>query len=64
MDFYYLPGSAPCRAVQMTAAAVGVELNLKLLNLMAGEHMKPEFLKVSPVFSECYSTFVRVGSLS
>lgn len=46
MDFYYLPGSAPCRAVQMTAAAVGVELNLKLTNLMAGEHMKPEFLKV------------------
>uniref|UniRef100_A0AAG5CPQ4 glutathione transferase n=1 Tax=Anopheles atroparvus TaxID=41427 RepID=A0AAG5CPQ4_ANOAO len=48
MDFYYLPGSAPCRAVQMTAAAVGVELNLKLTNLMAGEHMKPEFLKINP----------------
>ncbi|XP_011493352.2 glutathione S-transferase 1 isoform X2 [Aedes aegypti] len=48
MDFYYLPGSAPCRAVQMTAAAVGVELNLKLTNLMAGEHMKPEFLKLNP----------------
>ena len=46
MDFYYLPGSAPCRAVQMTAAAVGVELNLKLTDLMKGEHMKPEFLKV------------------
>jgi hypothetical protein len=46
MDFYYLPGSAPCRAVMMTAKAVGVELNLKLTNLMAGEHMKPEFLKV------------------
>ncbi|XP_058130510.1 glutathione S-transferase 1 isoform X3 [Anopheles coustani] len=48
MDFYYLPGSAPCRAVQMTAAAVGVDLNLKLTNLMAGEHMKPEFLKLNP----------------
>ncbi|XP_052865859.1 glutathione S-transferase 1 isoform X1 [Anopheles cruzii] len=48
MDFYYLPGSAPCRAVQMTAAAVGVELNLKLTNLMAGEHLKPEFLKLNP----------------
>jgi glutathione S-transferase len=47
MDFYYLPGSAPCRAVQMTAKAVGVELNLKKTNLMAGEHMTPEFLKVS-----------------
>jgi glutathione S-transferase len=48
MDFYYLPGSAPCRAVQMTAAGVGVQLNLKLLNLMAGEHLKPEFIKINP----------------
>lgn len=47
MDFYYLPGSAPCRAVLMTAKAVGVELNLKLTNLQNGEHLKPEFLKVS-----------------
>jgi glutathione S-transferase len=30
----------------MTAAGVGAELNLKLLNLMTGEHIKPEFLKV------------------
>lgn len=47
IDLYYTPGSAPCRAVQMTAKAVGVELNLKLLNLMAGEHLTPEFLKVN-----------------
>lgn len=46
IDFYYLPGSAPCRAVLMTAKAVGVELNLKLVNLMSGEHLKPEFIKV------------------
>lgn len=46
IDFYYLPGSAPCRAVQMTAKAVGVDINLKLTNLMAGEHMTPQFLKV------------------
>lgn len=31
----------------MTAAAVGVKPNLKLVNLMAGEHMKPDYLKVS-----------------
>jgi len=48
IDLYYLPGSAPCRAVQMAAKAVGVDLNLKLLNLMAGEHLKPEFLKINP----------------
>ncbi|EAT41615.1 AAEL006764-PA, partial [Aedes aegypti] len=55
MDFYYLPGSAPCRAVQMTAAAVGVELNLKLTNLMAGEHMKPEFLKLNTLVDNGFS---------
>jgi len=48
LDFYYVPGSAPCRAVQMTAKAVGVDLNLKLTNLMAGEHLKPEFIKINP----------------
>lgn len=34
----------------MAAEAVGVKLNLKLLNLMTGEHMKPEFLAVSICF--------------
>uniref|UniRef100_A0A1A9VFY4 Glutathione S-transferase 1-1 n=1 Tax=Glossina austeni TaxID=7395 RepID=A0A1A9VFY4_GLOAU len=48
MDLYYLPGSAPCRAVIMTAKALGLQLNKKLLNLMAGEQMKPEFLKLNP----------------
>lgn len=46
IDLYYVPGSAPCRSVQMAAKAVGVELNLKLTNLMTGEHLKPEFVKV------------------
>ncbi|XP_078053378.1 glutathione S-transferase D1-like [Augochlora pura] len=48
IDFYHTPGSAPCRAVALTAAAVGVPLNPKLVNLMAGEQMKPEFLKMNP----------------
>ncbi|XP_052870030.1 glutathione S-transferase 2-like [Anopheles cruzii] len=47
-DLYYLPGSSPCRAVQMVAAALDVPLNLKYLNLMAGEHRKPEYLKLNP----------------
>ncbi|KAJ9598046.1 hypothetical protein L9F63_026849, partial [Diploptera punctata] len=48
IDFYYLPGSAPCRSVLLTAKAVGVDLNLKLTNLMAGEHLTPEFIKMNP----------------
>lgn len=46
IDFYYVPGSAPCRAVQLAAAQIGVELNLKHTDLMKGEHLTPEFLKV------------------
>ncbi|XP_067618357.1 glutathione S-transferase 1-1-like [Eurosta solidaginis] len=48
MDLYYSPGSAPCRAVLMTAQCVGIDLNKKLLNLLAGDHMKPDFLKINP----------------
>jgi len=48
IDLYYLPGSAPCRAVQMAAKAVGVDLNLKLVNLLTGDHLKPEYLKINP----------------
>lgn len=48
IDFYYVPGSSPCRSVQMTAKAIGVDLNLKLTNLMAGEQLKPEFIKMNP----------------
>lgn len=46
LDFYYHPGVAPCRAVQMIANAVGVELNRKFVDLMAGEQLKPEYIKV------------------
>lgn len=46
IDFYYVPGSAPCRAVRLAAAAVGVNLNLKHTDLMSGAHLKPEFIKV------------------
>nr|ANS53388.1 glutathione-S-transferase delta class 1 [Sitophilus oryzae] len=48
IDFYYLPGSAPCRSVLLTAKVLGLDLNLKLTNLQAGEHLTPEFLKINP----------------
>ncbi|XP_043678379.1 uncharacterized protein LOC122633947 [Vespula pensylvanica] len=48
VDLYQTVGSAPCSAVRLTAAAVGVSLNLKDTNLMVGEHLKPEFLKMNP----------------
>lgn len=49
IDFYYLPESSPCRAVAMTAKALGIELNAKYIDLKSGEHLKPEFKKVSSV---------------
>lgn len=48
IDLHYMAMSPPCRAVQMTASAVGVELNLKPVNTMAKEHMTPEYLKLNP----------------
>lgn len=48
VDLYYTPGSAPCRSILLTAKVLGVELNLKLVNLHEGEHLKPEFLKLNP----------------
>nr|WBT60791.1 glutathione S-transferase [Zeugodacus cucurbitae] len=48
MDLYYLPASAPCRAVIMTAEALGIPLNRKYLDLFAGAHLKPEYLKLNP----------------
>ncbi|XP_050739352.1 glutathione S-transferase 1-like isoform X2 [Eriocheir sinensis] len=46
-DLYYMALSPPCRSVLLTAKAVGVELNLKKVDMMSGEHMKPEFLEIN-----------------
>lgn len=41
------PVSPPSRACLMTAAALGIELEQKSVDLLSFEHMKPEFIKVS-----------------
>ena len=46
--YLLLPASAPCRSVLMVAAALRLKLNLKPINLMEGEHLRPTFLRVSP----------------
>lgn len=56
LDFYWMPASSPCRSALLTAKAVGVELNLKEINLMAGEQMKPEFVAINP--QHCVPTLV------
>nr|XP_053657450.1 glutathione S-transferase 1-like [Cherax quadricarinatus] len=48
VDLHYMLPSAPCRASMLTAKAVGLELNLKHLDVFASEQMKPEFLAINP----------------
>lgn len=48
LDFYYMLYSAPCRSILMTAKVLGLELNKKQVDLDAGDHLKPEFVKINP----------------
>lgn len=54
---YYTPLSQPCRSVLLAAATIGVDLELKPINLVAGEHLTPEFLKVISKFVFVYFFF-------
>ncbi|XP_055859301.1 glutathione S-transferase 1-like [Episyrphus balteatus] len=45
---YYAARSPPCRAVLLAAAEIGIELDLRPMNLAGGEHKTPEFLKLNP----------------
>lgn len=47
IDLYYLSGSPPCGAVLLAAKIIGVDINIKNVDLAKGEHLTPEFLKVS-----------------
>lgn len=38
--------SPPCRAVFLTATAIGLDLEIREINLHTEENMKPEFVKV------------------
>lgn len=44
---YMLPPSPPVRAVLCTANALGVDLELVTVNLREGDHLTPEYTKVS-----------------
>ncbi|XP_031639307.1 glutathione S-transferase 1-like, partial [Contarinia nasturtii] len=40
--------SPPSRAVLLTAAELGVELECKVIELLKSEHKSPEFIKLNP----------------
>ncbi|CAH1169702.1 unnamed protein product [Phaedon cochleariae] len=45
---YMIPASPAVRSVTICAKAIGVDLNLKNVDLFSGEHLKPEYLKINP----------------
>lgn len=50
ITLYYLSLSPPVRSVLLTAKALGIELELKNVNLLEGEHLTSEFTKVCSLF--------------
>ncbi|OTF75679.1 hypothetical protein BLA29_005866, partial [Euroglyphus maynei] len=46
--FYLHPLSGPSRTVLTVAKILNVEMELKKLDLLTQEHLKPEYLKVNP----------------
>ena len=46
VEVYGMKGSAPCHIVSMALEMTKTEYEFKVVNLMAGDHMKPEYIKV------------------
>lgn len=51
---YLMEGSVPVRAVLITAAAIGLDLEKEYLNILKGDQFKPEYLKVITKFEKVY----------
>jgi len=56
IDLYYMPMSAPCRSVIMVAKELNITLNLKVVDLMKGEHLEEAYVKINP--QHCIPTIV------
>lgn len=48
ITLYYTILSPPSRTILLTAKAIGIELELKNVDLEKGENLTPEFLKINP----------------
>lgn len=44
---YFLPPSPPCRAVMMLGRMINVNFELKPVNVLEKEQLKPEFVEVN-----------------
>nr|CAI5833608.1 unnamed protein product [Callosobruchus analis] len=49
LTLYYIEASPPVRSTLMTIKALGLEVEMKRVDLPGGEHLKPEYLKINPL---------------
>lgn len=49
LQLYYASGSPPSRAVLQVIRILGLEVEVKTLDLLKREHLTPEFLKINPM---------------
>ncbi|XP_025017887.1 glutathione S-transferase 1-1-like isoform X2 [Tetranychus urticae] len=59
VQLYHASLSPPARVVRILAKQIGLNVEEKEVNVMAGEHMKPEFLAINPF--HCVPTLVDDG---
>jgi glutathione S-transferase len=48
MKLYYHPASVPSRRTRLAAALLGIDLELQLVDVLAGAHRKPDYLAINP----------------
>ncbi|XP_058055715.1 glutathione S-transferase 1-like [Anopheles bellator] len=56
MELYYHPASPYCRSVMLLAKALNLQLNLRFVDLMTEEQLKPSFTALNPF--HCVPTLV------
>ena len=54
LDLYFKKESSPARAALLLSKTLGLDVNVKQLDLFNKEHLKPEFIAVS---SHCLMFF-------
>lgn len=48
LTLYHFPPSAPSRGALLAARAIGVDIDIQIVDLFAKEQLQPDFLKVNP----------------
>lgn len=50
ITIYHFPPSAPSRCAVLVAKALGLDVDIKVVNLFDKEQLKPDFVKVTSMF--------------